>query len=53
MKKNFFGTTLNIGTGKDFSIKQYAKMILIKLSQKIRLKLNMIYQNQMEHQEKF
>jgi len=53
MKKNFFGTILNIGTGKDFSIKQYAKIILNKIIPKIRSKLDMIYQNQMAHQEKF
>ena len=28
MKKNFYGTTINIGSGKDFSIKEYAKKIL-------------------------
>ena len=28
MKKKFKETTINIGTGKDFSIKQYAEMVL-------------------------
>tara|TARA_B100000768_G_C10901711_1_gene217935 strand:- start:18 stop:476 length:459 start_codon:yes stop_codon:yes gene_type:complete len=39
MKKNFFGTTLNIGTGKDFPIKQYAKMILDKIIPKNKIKI--------------
>ena len=39
MKKNFFGTILNIGTGKDFSIKQYAKIILNKIIPKNKIKI--------------
>ena len=39
MKKNFFGTILNIGTGKDFSIRQYAKIILNKIIPKNKIKI--------------
>ena len=39
MKKNFFGTILNIGTGKDFLIKQYAKIILNKIIPKNKIKI--------------
>ena len=39
MKKNFFGTIINIGTGKDFSIKQYAKIILNKIIPKNKIKI--------------
>jgi GDP-L-fucose synthase len=39
MKKKFFGTILNIGTGKDFSIKQYAKIILNKIISKNKIKI--------------
>jgi len=39
MKKNFLGTILNIGTGKDFSIKQYAKIILNKIIPKNKIKI--------------
>ena len=39
MKKKFFGTILNIGTGKDFSIKQYAKIILNKIIPKNKIKI--------------
>jgi GDP-L-fucose synthase len=39
MKKNFFGTILNIGTGKDFSIKQYAKTILNKIIPENKIKI--------------
>ena len=39
MKKDFFGTILNIGTGKDFSIKQYAKIILNKIIPKNKIKI--------------
>ena len=39
MKKNFFGTILNIGTGKDFSIKQYAKIILNQIIPKNKIKI--------------
>ena len=39
MKKNFFGTILNIGTGKDFPIKQYAKIILNKIIPKNKIKI--------------
>ena len=39
MKKSFYGTILNIGTGKDFSIKQYAKIILNKIMPKSKIKI--------------
>ena len=39
MKKNFSETILNIGTGKDFSIKQYAKIILNKIIPKNKIKI--------------
>ena len=39
MKKNFLETILNIGTGKDFSIKQYAKIILNKIIPKNKIKI--------------
>jgi len=39
MKKNFLGTILNIGTGKDFSIKQYAKIILNKIIPENKIKI--------------
>ena len=39
MKKSFSGTILNIGTGKDFSIKQYAKIILNKIIPKNKIKI--------------
>ena len=39
MKKNFLGTILNIGTGKDFSIKQYAKTILNKIIPENKIKI--------------
>ena len=39
MKKSFHGTILNIGTGKDFSIKQYAKIILNKIMPKSKIKI--------------
>ena len=39
MKKSFSGTTLNIGTGKDFSIKQYAKIILNQIIPKNKIKI--------------
>ena len=38
MKKNFTETILNIGTGKDFSIKQYAKIILDQIVPKKKIK---------------
>ena len=43
MKKIFFGTTINIGSGKDFSIKEYAKKILniIIPKNKIRIKYDL------------
>ena len=43
MKKKFAGTILNIGTGKDFSIKQYAKIILNQIipKNKIKIKYNL------------
>jgi len=43
MKKKFAGTILNIGTGKDFSIKQYAKIILDQIipKNKIKIKYNL------------
>ena len=43
MKKKFTGTILNIGTGKDFSIKQYAKIILDQIipKNKIKIKYNL------------
>ena len=39
MKKNFFGTTINIGSGKDFSIKEYAKKILNIIIPKKKIKI--------------
>ena len=39
MKKNFFGTTINIGSGKDFSIKEYAKKILNIIIPKNKIKI--------------
>mgnify|MGYP000017377299 FL=1 len=39
MKKSFSGTTLNIGTGKEFSIKQYAKIILNRIMPKNKIKI--------------
>ena len=39
MKKSFSGTTINIGTGKDFTIKQYAKIILNKIMPKSNIKI--------------
>ena len=39
MKKKFSETVLNIGTGKDFSIKQYAKMILNQVIPKNKIKI--------------
>ena len=39
MKKSFSGTILNIGTGKDFSIKQYAKIILNQIIPKNKIKI--------------
>ena len=43
MKKKFTGTILNIGTGKDFSIKQYAKIILDQIipKNKVKIKYNL------------
>jgi GDP-L-fucose synthase len=43
MNKNFKETTINIGTGKDYSIKQYAKLILklIIPKQKIKIKYDL------------
>jgi len=43
MKKKFTETILNIGTGKDFSIKQYAKIILDKIipKNKVKIKYNL------------
>jgi GDP-L-fucose synthase len=39
MKKRFSGTILNIGTGKDFSIKQYAKIVLNQIIPKNKIKI--------------
>ena len=39
MKKNIKETIINIGTGKDFSIKDYAKIISSRINPKIRLKI--------------
>ena len=39
MKKRFFETVLNIGTGKDFSIKRYAKMIINQIIPKNKIKI--------------
>ena len=39
MKKKFFGTTINIGSGKDFSIKEYAKKILNIIIPKKKIKI--------------
>ena len=39
MKKKFYETTLNIGTGKDFSINHYAKMILRQIIPKNKIKI--------------
>ena len=43
MKKKFKETTINIGTGKDFSIKQYAEMVLklIIPNKKIKIKYDL------------
>jgi len=43
MKKKFTETILNIGTGKDFSIKQYAKIILDQIipKNKVKIKYNL------------
>ena len=53
MNKKIKETLINIGTGKDYSIKQYAGKILKEIIPKKKLKLNMIIQNQMVHQEKY
>ena len=39
MNKNFKETTINIGTGKDYSIKQYAKLILKLIIPKRKIKI--------------
>ena len=39
MKKNFFGSIINIGSGKDFSIKEYAKKILNIILPKKKIKI--------------
>ena len=39
MKKKFKETTINIGTGKDFSIKQYAEMLLKLIIPNKRIKI--------------
>jgi GDP-L-fucose synthase len=39
MKKKFSETVINIGTGKDFSIKQYAKMIINQIIPKNKIKI--------------
>ena len=39
MKKKFSETVLNIGTGKDFSIKRYAKMIINQVIPKNKIKI--------------
>ena len=39
MKKNIKETIINIGTGKDFSIKEYAKIISSRINPKISLKI--------------
>lgn len=39
MKKNFFGSIINIGSGKDFSIKEYAKKILNIIIPKKKIKI--------------
>lgn len=39
MKKKFSETVINIGTGKDFSIKQYAKMIINQIIPKSKIKI--------------
>ena len=39
MKKRFFETVLNIGTGKDFSIKRYARMIINQVIPKNMIKI--------------
>ena len=45
-------TLINIGTGKDFTIREYAFLINIIINPKKNLKLNLIKLSQMEHQEK-
>jgi GDP-L-fucose synthase len=39
MKKKFSETVINIGTGKDFSIKRYAKMIINQVVPKNKIKI--------------
>ena len=39
MKKNIKETIINIGTGKDFSIKEYAKIISSRINPKMSLKI--------------
>ena len=39
MKKKFSETVINIGTGKDFSIKRYAKMIINQVIPKNKIKI--------------
>ena len=53
MNKKIKETFVNIGSGKDYTIKQYAKIIINNIKPKKKLKLNMIYLNQMGLLEKF
>ena len=49
MNKKIKEPFLNIGTGKSYSIKWYAKFLMKKIG--VNLKLNLIKQNQMECQK--
>ncbi len=52
MNKKKKPTLINIGTGKDYTIKYYAKLIAKTILPKKKLLLNMIYPNPMELKEK-
>ena len=40
MKKKIKETMINIGTGKDFTIKEYAKIISSRINPKVKIKIN-------------
>ena len=52
MNKKKKPTLINIGTGKDYTIEYYAKLIAKTILPKKKLLLNMIYPNPMELKEK-
>ena len=52
MNKKKKPTLINIGTGKDYSIEYYAKLIAKTILPKKKLSLNMIYLNRMEPKER-